>query len=111
MGYQLPETQQCMDNGPDMTYMNYPAYGWENPGMWPNATGEMVQQDEYDINAIPPVELSIPDYSEEIHSSSSTLAMAVGPQHGDFSTPRPNGGDESDMFTGMFSYNEPAMMW
>jgi len=110
----LPETQQCMDNGPDMTYMHYPSdYGWETPGMWPSATGEMVQHDEYDINAIPPVELCIPDYSgEEIHgSSSSTLAMAVGQSSDDYSTPRSNGGEESDMFTGMFSYSEPAMMW
>jgi len=82
--------------------------------MWPAPTGGMVQQDEFDINAIPTAELSIPDYStDEMHhtTSSSALAMAVAPPQNDDRTPRPqNQGDESDMFSGMFNFNEP-MMW
>jgi len=116
VGY-VPEGQHCIDmegQGPDMSYMEYPAaYGWENAGMWPTATGELVHQDEYDINSIPPVELSIPDYcGEEIHQvgTTSTLAMAVGPPNGEFCAPRNNDGNENDLFTGMFSFNEP-MMW
>jgi len=116
IGY-VSEGQHCVDvegHGADMSYMEYPAgYGWENAGMWPTATGELVHQDEYDINAIPPVELSIPDYSgEEIHhvGTTSTLAMAVGPPSGEFCAPRNNEGNENDLFTGMFSFSEP-MMW
>lgn len=107
-GY-LPDAQQCMDN----SYMQYPgSYGWGNQGMWPAPTGGMVQQDEFDINAIPTAELSIPDYSgdEMHHTSSSTLAMAVAPPQNDNRTPRPQHGDENDMFSGMFNFNEP-MMW
>jgi hypothetical protein len=73
----------------------------------------MVQQDEFDINAIPTAELCIPDYSgDEIHhtTSSSTLAMAVVPPQNDDRTPRPQHGDDNELFSGMFNFNEP-MMW
>jgi len=108
------------DGAADMSYLEYNAnaFGWETAGMWPS-TAELVSQDEYDINAIPPVELCIPtDYNTESSSQqNSTLATMVA-----MAAAYNNGGNPSDfcsapavapcndLFSGMFTFSEP-MMW
>jgi len=82
------------------SFMEYPAYSWGN-AEWQNIN-EIGSSDEYDLNSIPAVELSIPDYGQ----------LSVPEQTGDFcSPPQQNGGvNESELFTGMLNYNE-HMMW
>jgi hypothetical protein len=83
----------------NQTFMEYPAYSWGN-AEWQNVN-EIGSVDEYDLNSIPAVELSIPDYGQ----------LSVPDQAGDFCRPQQNGGaNESELFTGMLNYNE-HMMW
>jgi len=81
-------------------FMEYPTYNWGN-AEWQNVN-EIGSSDEYDLNSIPAVELSIPDYGQ----------LSVPEQTGDFCPPpQQNGGaNEGELFTGMFNYNE-HMMW
>ena len=79
---------------------DYPAYSWGN-AEWQNVN-EIGSSDEYDPNSIPAVELSIPDFGQ----------LSVPEQTGDFCPPQQNGvANESELFTGMFSYNNEHMMW
>jgi len=83
----------------NQSFMEYPAYSWGN-AEWQNVN-EIGSSDEYDLNSIPAVELSIPDYGQ----------LSVPDQTGDFCSPQQNsGGNDGELFTGMFNYNE-HMMW
>jgi len=77
-------------------FMEYPSYGWGN-AEWQNEIGS---SDEYDLSSIPAVELSVPDYGQ----------LSVPEQTGDFCPP-PQQTNESELFTGMFNYNNEHMMW
>lgn len=82
------------------SFMDYPAYSWGN-AEWQNVN-EIGSSDEYDLNSIPAVELSIPDYGQ----------LSVPEQAGDFCPPQQTGGaNEGELFTGMFSYNNEHLMW
>jgi len=85
----------------NQSFMDYPSYGWGN-AEWQNVN-EIGSSDEYDLNSIPAVELSIPDYGQ----------LSVPEQTGDFCPPpqHTGGPNESELFTGMFSYNNEHMMW
>jgi len=91
---------QVDDNCFNQSVMEYPQYGWGNTE-WQNIN-EIGSSDEYDLNSIPAVELSIPDYGP----------LSVPEQAGDFCAPpqQTSGGDGNELFTGMFNYNE-HMMW
>ena len=93
----VPQVDGSCFNQP---FLDYPAYNWGN-AEWQNVN-EIGSSDEYDLNSIPAVELSIPDYGQ----------LSVPEQTGDFcSPPQQNGGsNESELFTGMLNYNE-HMMW
>ena len=83
----------------NQSFMEYPTYNWGN-AEWQNVN-EIGSSDEYDLNSIPAVELSIPDYGQ----------LSVPDQTGDFCPPHQSGGaNESELFTGMLNYNE-HMMW
>lgn len=85
----------------NQSFMEYPSYGWGN-AEWQNVN-EMNSSDEYDLNSIPAAELSVPDYGQ----------LSVPEQAGDFCPPpqQTSGANESELFTGMFSYNNEHMMW
>ena len=85
----------------NQSVMEYPSYGWGNTE-WQNIN-EIGSSDEYDLNSIPAVELSIPDYGQ----------LSVPEQAGDFCAPpqQTNGGNENELFTGMFNYTNEHMMW
>jgi len=84
----------------NQSFMDYPSYSWGN-AEWQNVN-EIGSSDEYDLNSIPAVELSIPDYGQ----------LAVPEQTGDFCPPQQNGGaNENELFTGMFNYSSEHMMW
>lgn len=85
----------------NQSFMDYPSYSWGN-AEWQNVN-EIGSSDEYDLNSIPAVELSIPDYGQ----------LAVPEQTGDFCPPpQQNGGaNENEVFAGMFSYSNEHMMW
>ena len=82
-------------------FMEYPSYGWGN-AEWQNVN-EIGSSDEYDLNSIPAVELSVPDYGQ----------LSVPEQTGDFCPPpqQSSGANQSELFTGVFSYNNEHMMW
>jgi hypothetical protein len=82
-------------------FMEYPSYGWGNTE-WQNIN-EIGASDEYDLESIPAVELSIPDYGQ----------LSVPEQTGDFCPPpqQTGGTNENELFTGMFNYTNERMMW
>jgi len=83
----------------NQSFMEFPAYSWGN-AEWQNVN-EIGSSDEYDLNSIPAVELSIPDYGQ----------LSVPEHTGDFCPPQQTvGGNDSELFTGMLNYNE-HMMW
>ena len=85
----------------NQSFMEYPSYAWGN-AEWQNVN-EIGSSDEYDLNSIPAVELSIPDYGQ----------LSVPEQTNDFCTPpqQTGGSNDSELFTGMFNYANEHMMW
>lgn len=81
------------------SFMEYPSYGWGN-AEWQNVN-EIGSSNEYDLDSIPAVELSVPDYGQ----------LPVAEQGGEFCPPAQQQTNESELFTGMFSYNNEHMMW
>ena len=86
----------------NQSFMEYPSYGWGN-AEWQNVN-EIGSSDEYDLSSIPAVELSVPDYGQ---------LSSVPEQTGDFCSPpqQNSSANESELFTGMFNYNNEHMMW
>jgi len=81
------------------SFMDYPSYGWGN-AEWQNVS-EIGSSNEYDLDSIPAVELSVPDYGQ----------LPVAEQGGEFCPPAQQQTNENELFTGMFSYNNEHMMW
>jgi hypothetical protein len=44
----------------------YSSYSWENNSIWPATGGEILLGDDFDLNAIPPIELGLPKFGEEM---------------------------------------------
>lgn len=52
---------------------DYASYSWQTNSMWPSNT-ELLLGDDFDLSAIPPIELGMPKYSE--------VDMLRAPAHG-----------------------------
>jgi hypothetical protein len=50
--------------------LEFSAYSWENNALWPSGT-EMLLGDDFDLNAIPPIELGLPKYGEDMGAHAS----------------------------------------
>ncbi|OAX38667.1 hypothetical protein K503DRAFT_717845 [Rhizopogon vinicolor AM-OR11-026] len=67
---QMPESQidSPMSGSPlDNVHFGYPEYSWEGQGTW-ESHGDLLAGDEFDLNAIPPIQLGMPGCGEELTS-------------------------------------------
>jgi len=51
----------------DNVHFGYPEYSWEGQGTW-ESHGDLLAGDEFDLNAIPPIQLGMPGCGEELTS-------------------------------------------
>lgn len=69
------ESQQPMDyDSPTDMSLQYPAYSWEESNMWTHGQ-EMILGDDFDLNAIPPIELGNSKFQDEISPIDSSTPM------------------------------------
>jgi hypothetical protein len=57
--------------------LEFHAFSWENNAIWPAGT-EMLLGDDFDINAIPPIELGLPKINEDTSAQGAEYEQEFG---------------------------------
>jgi hypothetical protein len=68
-GADLPQTQADLELQTELQLQQdlYSSYSWENNSIWPaNSGNEMLLGEDFDLNAIPPIELGLPKFGEDM---------------------------------------------
>jgi hypothetical protein len=69
-----PQSQSDVDLQTDLQLQQdlFSSFSWEQNSIWPSG-GEVLLGDDFDLNAIPPIELGLPKFGED-----TTTSMTVG---------------------------------
>ncbi|KAF8069241.1 hypothetical protein FPV67DRAFT_1491604 [Lyophyllum atratum] len=63
-----PRSQAEMDLQMEMQLQQeYAQYSWETNQLWSNTNSELLLGDDFDLSAIPPIELGVPKYQDVMH--------------------------------------------
>lgn len=71
------QSQAELDLQMEMQYqqdLQFASYSWETGSVWANAGSEMLLGDDFDLSAIPPIELGIPKFSDELEASGAGMS-------------------------------------
>jgi len=71
----LSESQTIDCDSPTDLGMPYPAYSWENTDLWANGGSEMMLGEDFDLNAIPPIELGNAKFQDDLNQFDSPVPM------------------------------------
>jgi hypothetical protein len=71
-----PQTDEELQAELQLQQDLYSSFSWENNSIWPSG-GEMLLGDDFDLNAIPPIELGLPKFGEDM-SMTSALSGEYG---------------------------------
>jgi hypothetical protein len=65
---QAPQTQTDAELQTELQLQQdlYSSFSWENNSIWPSG-GEMLLGDDFDLGAIPPIELGLPKFSDDMN--------------------------------------------
>ncbi|KAF5378865.1 hypothetical protein D9615_006920 [Tricholomella constricta] len=63
-----PSSQAEIDLQMEMQLQQeYAQYSWETNQLWPNSNSDLLLGDDFDLSAIPPIELGVSKYQEPMH--------------------------------------------
>ena len=60
-----PQSDEELQTDLQLQHDLYSSFSWENNSIWPSG-GEMLLGDDFDLNAIPPIELGLPKFGEDM---------------------------------------------
>lgn len=109
------EIESPMSGSPlDNVHFGYPeSYSWEGQGAW-ESHGDLLAGDEFDLNAIPPIQLGVPGCGGEMasmqHSNVFDIDYAPGSCAFDASNQYPLETQGQDTFEQMFNFENMNML-
>jgi len=64
----LPQTQADLDLQTELQLQQdlYSSYTWESNSIWPASGGEILLGEDFDLNSIPPIELGLPKFGDDM---------------------------------------------
>jgi len=65
----LPSSEEELQAELQLQHDLYSSFSWENNSIWPSG-GELLLGEDFDLSAIPPIEIGLPKFGEEAHTMS-----------------------------------------
>ena len=69
-----PQTEEELQAELQLQHDLYSSFSWEHNSIWPSG-GEILLGEDFDLNAIPPIEIGLPKFGEDAHTMPAAPAQ------------------------------------